>query len=163
MKKLLNLVLGVFIVTSAIAKEEKVATNTNFGYGNSIIFTENNIEFAIYPDGQFDFYYQPATTHINLQSTNINISFNSGYNYDPYVQYDDYGAIIQIENVPIYYDYYGRIVQAGNIIVNYNNYGRLVNVGGLYVFYDGYGQFKFFWEFEKKMLSRIGLKFLFKS
>lgn len=26
-----------------------------------------------------------------------------------------------------------------------------------------FGQFKFFWEFEKKMLSRMGLKFLFKS
>jgi hypothetical protein len=26
-----------------------------------------------------------------------------------------------------------------------------------------FGQFKFFWEFEKKILKRIGLGFLFKS
>ncbi len=26
-----------------------------------------------------------------------------------------------------------------------------------------FGQFKFFWEFEKKMLSRMGLSFLFKT
>ncbi len=24
------------------------------------------------------------------------------------LQYDEFGAIIQIENTPIYYDYYGR-------------------------------------------------------
>ena len=97
MKTFLNLVLCAFIATSTFAKEEKVVASTNFGYGNSIIFTENNIEFAIYPDGQFDFHYQPAITNINIQTSNVNISFNSGYNYDPYIQYDDYGAIIQIQ------------------------------------------------------------------
>ncbi|MDT0294204.1 hypothetical protein ACFQ3R_00725 [Mesonia ostreae] len=144
MKKFLNLMLLLCVTASVFAKENKVNSAVHYDYGKSIIFTENHIEFAIYPDGQFDFHYQPATTNVNIHSSNVNISFNSGYDYDPYIQYDDYGAIVQIENVPIYYDYYGRIIQAGNVNVNYNNSGRLVNVGGLHVYYDSYGHFSHF-------------------
>ena len=44
--------------------------------------------------------------NVSINSPNVNISYNSGYDYNAYVQYDEFGAIIQIENVPIYYDYY---------------------------------------------------------
>lgn len=113
------------------------------GYGNSFIFVEGGIEFSVFPDGQFDFYMPQYGPNVSLgySSASVSISFNSGYNYNPYVQYDDFGAIIQIENIPIYYDYYGRIIRAGNVDIRYNNYGRVVWVGGLHIYYNRYNVF----------------------
>ena len=110
-----------------------------YNYNDSFIFVEEGVEFAVYPNGEFDFYYNPDFRRGNsahISTPNVNISYNGGYNYDPYVQYDDYGAVIQIENVPVYYDYYGRIIQAGNIFLTYNNFGRLARVGNLHVHYN---------------------------
>lgn len=117
----------------------KSATTNFFNYNDSFIFVEGGVEFAVYPNGEFDFYFNPdfrRGNSVHISSPNVNISYNSGYNYNPYVQYDDYGAVIQIENVPVYYDYYGRIVQAGDIFISYNNFGRLARVGNLHVHYN---------------------------
>ena len=107
-------------------------------YGESFIFVEGGVEFAVYPNGEFDFYYNPQFTRKSNQWSNprTNISYNSGYNYNPYVQYDDYGAVVQIENVPVYYDYYGRITQAGRVDIDYNRNGLISRVGGLNVRYN---------------------------
>lgn len=111
------------------------------GYGEAITFVENGITFSIFQNGEFDFYINPREgLYAGVDFGNVSISYNSGYNYDPYVQYDDYGAIIQIENVPIYYDYYGRIIRAGDVRINY--YGRrLHRVGGLRVHYNVHGHY----------------------
>ena len=113
-------------------------------YGNSFTFVERDVTFAVFPNGEFDFYInqrnQRGGLGVNYQGNGVNISFNSGYDYDAYVQYDDYGAIIQIENIPIYYDYYGRVTRIGNTDINYNS-GRLVRVGGLHVYYDRQGYY----------------------
>ncbi|QQY81354.1 hypothetical protein JJL45_10475 [Tamlana sp. s12] len=114
-------------------------------YGNSFIFVESNIEFSIFPDGQFDFNILGNSNNLNvsINTGNVSVSFNSGYNYNGYIQYDEYGAIIQIENIPIYYDDYGRVIQAGNVNIFYNNYGRIARVGSLNVFYNNYNQFAY--------------------
>lgn len=124
---------------SAVTLEDKVALGNAYGYNNSFIFVENGITFSVYPDGEFDFYLDQGN-HINANVSfrNANITFNSGYNYDPYVQYDDYGAVIQVENVPVYYDYYGRVTQIGDVDINYFN-GRVSRLGGLYVYYNNSG------------------------
>ncbi|AUC15257.1 hypothetical protein BTO06_08950 [Tenacibaculum sp. SZ-18] len=139
------LLLTAFILTSfsVNASESSLTTETYYNYGNSYIFTERGVEFAVYPDGQFDFYLnQPRNgVNVNFNSPGINISFNSGYNYDAFVQYDDYGAVVQIEDVPVFYDHYGRIVQAGDVYIRYNRWGRVSRVGGLFVNYNSYGNF----------------------
>jgi hypothetical protein len=113
-------------------------------YGESFTFTENGVTFAVFQNGEFDFYINPRSgVQVGYRSRNVNLSFNSGYNYDAYVQYDDYGAIIQIENIPIYYDYYGRVSRIGSINIYYNH-GRLVRLGGLYVHYDNYGYYSYY-------------------
>ncbi|PID71290.1 MAG: hypothetical protein CR985_00545 [Flavobacteriales bacterium] len=110
-------------------------------YGNAITFVEDGVTFSIFQNGEFDFYINPREgLYANIDFGNVSISYNSGYNYDPYVQYDDYGAIIQIENVPIYYDYYGRIIRAGDVRIDY--YGRrLHRVGGLRIQYNVHGHY----------------------
>ena len=117
---------------SANATSNESENNNRRGYdGNAYIFVEGDVEFSVFPDGQFDFVYvgPQKGSSVTINTPNVNISFNSGYDYDAYVQYDDYGAVIQVESVPIYYDYYGRIIQAGNVDIQYND-RRLVRVGG---------------------------------
>jgi hypothetical protein len=120
-------------------------TNTTYGYnynnGEKFTFVERGITFSVFRNGEFDFYINPRNgIHTSVDFGLVSISYNSGYNYDAYVQYDDYGAIVQIENIPIYYDYYGRIVGAGNIKINYRS-NRLVGIGGLHIYYNAYGYY----------------------
>ena len=145
MKKLALFFTAVLLVGTSVSAKTTTALNENTasnllsrGYGNSFIFTEGGIEFSVFPDGQFDFYmpnYGP-NVNVGISTPNVSISFNSGYDYNPYVQYDDFGAIIQIENVPVYYDYYGRITRAGNVIIHYTNFGRVSRIGSLYIHYN---------------------------
>src|SRR5690606_29836733 len=99
----------------------------------------NGITFSVYPDGEFDFYIDNRVgVNANVNFGHTNITFNSGYDYNPFVQYNDYGAVIQVENVPIYYDYYGRVSQIGDVNINYRN-NRVHRLGGLYVYYNASG------------------------
>ena len=139
MKNLALFFALLFVGWSASANSASNSSSFPFkNYGESFIFVEGGVEFAVYPNGEFDFYYNPQFTRNSNQwlSPRSNISYNSGYNYDPYLQYDDYGAVTQIENVPVYYDFYGRITQAGRIDIDYNRNGLVSRVGGLNVRYN---------------------------
>lgn len=143
MKTYTLLITLLFVGVLASAKPADAGNLSPFNYGESFIFVEGGVEFSVYPNGEFDFYYNPqfartSIAHIPVPSNNI--SYNAGFNYDPFVQYDDFGAVIQIENVPVYYDYYGRIVQAGNIFLNYNSRGHLVRVGNMHIRYNRFNQ-----------------------
>lgn len=130
-------------LVSAASAESSTFNRAWRGYGNSFIFVEQGIEFAVFPDGQFDFNLDRYATNfgVNANLGNANISFNTGFGYDAYIQYDDFGAVIQIENVPIFYDHFGRIVQAGNVFINYNNRGFVNRVGGMNIFYNRFNVF----------------------
>ena len=124
---------------SAVTLEDKVALRNAYGFNNSFIFVEGGITFSVYPDGEFDFYIdQVSGVNANVNFRNTNITFNSGFNYNPFVQYDDYGAVIQVENIPVYYDFYGRVTQVGNVDIRYNN-GRIHRLGGMSVYYNRNG------------------------
>jgi hypothetical protein len=134
------LVLGT-TVSLAATSVDKVETSNMVDFGSPVIFVEDGITFSVYPDGELDFYIDNrVNAGANVSIGNSSITFNSGYNYDPYVQYDDFGAVIQVENVPIYYDYYGRVSQIGNIDIWYGN-GRLNRIGGLHLYYNRGGVF----------------------
>lgn len=135
------LVVGGLGIPSVKAANNSLKVNS-FINGNSFVFVEGGITFSVYPDGEFDFFINDRVNnlHLNANVGNVNITFNSGYNYDPYVQYDDYGAVIQVENVPIYYDYYGRVSQIGSVNIFYNN-RRVVRIGGMFIHYNPYGAF----------------------
>ena len=140
MKKLIIALTGIFFLTATTveAKRMDTSTTTANAFNESIAFVEQGITFSVYNDGEFDFFINRLQTGLsgNINAAGVNITFNSGYDYNPYVQYDDYGAIIQIENTPIYYDYYGRVYRIGNIHMNYDGFGNLIQVGGLQVYYD---------------------------
>ena len=134
--------LSLSTVTFASTKSEVTTPFYIYSnYGEMFTFVERGITFSVFQNGEFDFYINPRNSvHAGINVGGVSISYNSGYDYDAYVQYDDYGAIIQIEDVPIYYDYYGRISQAGNVRIYYNGQ-RLVRVGGLHIYYNAYGSY----------------------
>ena len=147
MKKFVLIAAALLLGTSmGLAETGSVEARSiyGYGYGKSFIFSENGITFSVYPDGEFDFYIDrlhQVGGHVNLGG--VGITFNSGYDYNPYVQYDDYGAVIQVENVPIYYDYYGRVEQIGDVRIRYRN-NRVFRVGGMYVYYTPAGYFDYY-------------------
>ena len=127
----------------AEASENKVAATALNGYSNSFIFLENGITFAVYPDGEFDFYIDnQVQVQAGVRVGAAAVTFNSGFNYNPFVQYDDYGAVIQVENVPVYYDYYGRVNMIGNVRISYRN-GLVYRLGGMRVFYNSMGGYAY--------------------
>lgn len=137
MKKLTTLLVALFL---GIGISHATEAKYHNGYFNDsrIIFMEGGVEFALFPDGQFDFNFLGPNINGFYNGRGNNWSFNSGFYYDPYIQYDLYGAIIQIENVPLFYDPYGRLIQAGDVFINYR--GGFVNrVGNLRVFYQNPG------------------------
>ncbi|NQZ43385.1 MAG: hypothetical protein HRT65_03690 [Flavobacteriaceae bacterium] len=138
MKKLVLLVAAlVFGVSGTKAATAESVAVSMYRYGNSFIFNESGITFSVYPDGEFDFYIDNrVNVGVGGRIGNVGITFNSGFDYNPFVQYDDYGAVIQVENVPIFYDYYGRVSQIGGIDVWYRN-GRVRRLGGLNVYWNG--------------------------
>lgn len=121
------------------SNESRLSLNFNNGF----IFAESGITFSVYPDGEFDFYINnqvAVNAQINLGA--IGISFNSGFDYGPYVQYDDFGAVVQIENIPIFYDYYGRVSKIGNVNIWYRN-NRVYRIGGMQIFYNPSGFYSY--------------------
>ena len=109
-------------------------------YADAFVFDEMGITFSVYPDGEFDFYINSLNGISTVGYGHT--TFNSGYNYNPYVQYDYFGSVVQVENVPIYYDYYGRVSQIGNVPISYRNL-RVSRVGGLRVFYNRWGYYDY--------------------
>lgn len=146
MKKLVLLFTALLAgAGSALADTggDMAVRHTAFNYGSSFIFLESGITFSVYPDGEFDFYLgNQLTVNAPVGGSHTRITFNSGYNYGPYVQYDDYGAVIQIENVPIFYDYYGRVSRIGHVRVWYRH-NRVHRIGGMYVYYTPRGLYDY--------------------
>lgn len=137
MKKLTLIILGLITLTFQSKAHGYSYINS---YADGFVFDEMGVTFAVYPDGEFDFYLQDNQQTVS--NGYVNVTFNSGYNYNPYVQYDDFGAVIQVENVPIYYDWYGRVSQIGDVQISYNN-RRVCRVGGLQVYYNNYGYYSY--------------------
>ncbi|MDT0690530.1 hypothetical protein RM549_12090 [Salegentibacter sp. F188] len=138
-----NFTLLIAVLFAGWSVSASAGVTPTRAYNDSFIFVEGGVEFAVYPNGEFDFYYNPdfrRTNVVNISTPSTNISYNAGFNYDPYIQYDDYGAVIQIETVPVFYDYYGRIIQAGDVLIDYNNHGQVGRVGNLIVHYNRFNR-----------------------
>ena len=140
MKKLVLLFTALILGTSGImanTADDKVAERNAYRYDKSFIFVENGVTFSVYPDGEFDFYIDNR-----IGNRRNNVTFNSGFDYSAYAQYDDYGAIVQVENVPVYYDNYGRASQIGDTNVRYRN-GRVRGIGNMNVYYNNRGLYDY--------------------
>lgn len=132
------LILSLIIFGGAAFAAPKTNLEASARYGGPFIFVEKGVEFAVYPDGQFDFTYGIHSRFNSRTFHGNSITYNSGYNYLPFVQLDDFGAVIQVKNVPVFYDYYGRIIRAGRIWIEYNHFGKVSRIGNMHIFYNPY-------------------------
>lgn len=136
----LSLVLLISFTTSCVSMADNQQYTEAGTYRGSVpfIFIENGVEFAIYPNGEFDFAYVGQNYGHNPYSDPRHpFSYNGGYDYDMYLQFDRYGAVIQIESVPVYYDVYGRIRRAGTVTIRYT--GDLVSqIGNMRIMYENH-------------------------
>lgn len=139
MKNLILLLAALVMGTGSSFGANMHSTVTTALNTRSFIFTEGDITFSVYPDGEFDFYLNGQAGVFGGRGA---ITFNSGFNYNPYVQYDDFGAVIQIAQLPVFYDYYGRVNRIGNVYMTYRN-GRLNRLGGMRIFYNGMGYYNY--------------------
>ncbi|AGC78303.1 hypothetical protein LX97_02904 [Nonlabens dokdonensis] len=138
MKKLFTLTFVFLLVGIGFSKAETSEEDRRYrNYTNNFIFNMEGIEFAVFPDGQFDFNYLQDRNGVSvfINNGNTQVSFNTGYDYNRFVQYDTYGAVIQVEQIPVFYDPYGRVNQIGNVNIFYNN-GFVNRIGNLNVFYS---------------------------
>ncbi len=127
----------IFLFTSFLLMSFSASAYDN--YNKPFVFLENGIEFAVFKDGQLDFnIINPVRNygHVSINTRNINFSFNTGHNYDAFVQYDDYGAVVQIENTTIDYNYYGKVRRIGNVHLYYNHAGLVSGIGNLHITYN---------------------------
>jgi len=122
-------------ITTSFATVNTRTDNTPF------IFTENNIEYAVFKNGEFDFNeIQTRSSGIHINTSHVNFSFNSGKNYTPNVQVNEYGVITRINNTSIRYNYNGKVKQIGSVVLKYNNYGYVYAIGNLNIRYSDYGR-----------------------
>lgn len=141
MKNLVFLLTAIILGTGSSFGASMGTASTSYGNARSFIFTESDVTFSVYPDGEFDFYLNGTVgVQTGVFGGQGSITYNSGFNYNPYVQYDDYGAVIQIAQLPVYYDYYGRVSRIGNVHMNYRG-GRLYRLGGMRIYYNGLGYY----------------------
>lgn len=141
-KNILILSFILFTISQVFASKENMERHRYYGNGESFNFIEGNVHFVVFQNGEFDFFIEQPNIRVDVNLGHVNITFNSGYNYDNYVLYDDYGAVIQVEDIPIYYDYYGRISRIGSTVIRYQN-RRLIQFGGMYVHYRYNGYFDY--------------------
>tara|TARA_B100000497_G_scaffold1370_1_gene1654 strand:+ start:649 stop:1722 length:1074 start_codon:yes stop_codon:yes gene_type:complete len=143
LKLVLVLLLSVGTLYASSIETPEGINNVRYN-GRAYIFIEGGVEFSVFADGQFDFLYlgKQNNNSVFVNTPSVFVSFNAGHDYEAYLQYDDYGAIIQIEDVPVFYDVYGRIIQAGEVEINYIN-RAISRVGSLQIYYNRYGDYAY--------------------
>ena len=129
MKKIFLFTIACFILSFTLNAANNSYLNSN---ETPLIFIENGVEYAVFNNGQFDF------NIIKRQNSNLNTHFNTGRNHNIYVRHNNYGAIVQIENTPIFYNNYQKVSRIGSIYINYNNYGLISSIGNLNIQYNSY-------------------------
>lgn len=136
MRKLVLLFATCFLAIGSV----HATTNHRNTTDTPFVFIENNVEYAVFRNGDFDFnIINNRRSRVSVNTSFINFSFNTGHNYAPYIERNRYGDITQINHTPIFYDYRGRVSQIGSINVNYNRYGFVNSIGSLNVLYHTNG------------------------
>ncbi|SEQ06490.1 hypothetical protein [Flavobacterium urocaniciphilum] len=125
----------------------------NNGYYNSyaidyrdaepIVFKERNVEFFVFPNGEFDF-NTAANSYIPRRG-GINTTYGAPNRIEDRgprgirIEHDAYGRVRRIGNVFINYDYYGRVKRIGSVYMTYNGFA-LTRIGGMRIFYNYHGE-----------------------
>lgn len=131
-----NYILFIMMFVGGAVTVNAKTHHTNYQNNTPFVFVENNVEYAVFKNGEFDFNILNNRYTQQNRIGNVNISFNTGCNYNTYVERNSFGDIVQINRTPIYYNRYGSVSRIGNIQINYNRYGYINNIGQLCINYN---------------------------
>ena len=133
MKKGILLLAAILSFASVSASNINKYTNKNVvanRYNDAITFTEKNVKFHVFLNGDFDFNAHRRNAKY-IDYNGVRIKSKRGIK----IKYDYRGRIKRIGNTSINYDYRGNVKRIGRIHMNYK-YGRLARVGNLKIKYD---------------------------
>lgn len=142
---LINLVLlNVSMITGSLADRNR---GFDQKYTQPVAFTEQGIEFFVFPDGQMELNIPPSSVKMGEQKiTEVylhedeNLPYGNGQKFRPgYVKYNRLGQPVKVGPVKIEYHKNSKVARIGDILLNYQN-GRLDQVGDLKIHYDRHGQ-----------------------
>jgi hypothetical protein len=151
-RMLLFIAVGLLMTITAQANEICLDESNDFKITNNryrnvqpVLFTYNNIDYAIFPNGRIEF---------ELPNQNVRSSYNrrgvgrryqlNAVSYDNnrrrnFVRYNRRGQVSKIGNTRISYNGRGNVARVGALDVLYRN-GLVSKVGGLQVLYNRRGQ-----------------------
>jgi len=148
-KKITLLVVASILLlgSMAYASENPVfSDNTNrrgfyidYRDAEPIIFKEREIEFMLFPNGEFDFNTRPTRPRM------INAyGFPKGAYYGTSergvrIEHDNFGRVRRVGNVYINYDVYGKVKRIGTIYISYNSFA-VTRIGNMRIIYDRRGR-----------------------
>lgn len=149
MKKITLLVATILLVGN-VAKASEVTRNSGeekrmtYRFDEPISFTERDIEFFVFPNGEFDFntrpedsqgdyFYKTAGRRVSKASIN-----RGPVNYGVRIEHDSFGRVRRIGNTFINYDSRDRVNRIGTVYMRYNR-TALVQIGGMQIVYNRRG------------------------
>ncbi|WP_124979823.1 hypothetical protein [Nonlabens xiamenensis] len=148
-KMLLFIAVGLMTMTTAQAAENHLNETNDFPPRNHryrnvqpVLFTYNNVDYAIFPDGRVDF--ELPNHRWNNQRSSVNRRYhvnrsNIRNRQNGLVRYNHIGQVVKIGPTRIFYNGRGNVAKIGRLKVNYRR-GVLSGVGGLKVLYNRRGQ-----------------------
>jgi hypothetical protein len=112
--------------------------NVLFNFDHPIVFQEREIEFLLFPNGEFDFNTGISSSSGVYYRRQNNTRFAPVMPMGVRIEHDAHGRVRRIGNVFLNYDLYGRVRRIGTVYVNY--WGpQISQVGGLRLYYDRRG------------------------
>lgn len=141
MKKGLLLIVTMILMVSTIEANIIEKNGDKIGYNRTlnaqpIVFIEQGIKFAIFPNG--DFKFTKANFKNNKSLRNQSWKHQRGVK----VLRDRKGRIAKVGNVHISYTRNNKVTQIGSIDLNYKH-GKLISVGNLHILHRRNGTVKY--------------------
>ena len=148
-KKITLLVVASILLlgSMAYASENPVfSDNTNrrgfyidYRDAEPIIFKEREIEFMLFPNGEFDFNTRPTRPRMNNTYGSPRGVYYGTSERGVRIEHDNFGRVRRVGNVYINYDVYGKVKRIGTIYISYNSFA-VTRIGNMRIIYDRRGR-----------------------
>lgn len=144
MKKITLLVAGILLVGSVANASDVIKTDEErrmrYSFEEPISFIERDIEFFVFPNGEFDFNTRPEDSqgdyfYKTAGRRGTVTAERRPVNYGVRIEHDSFGRVRRIGNTFINYDSRDRVSRIGTVYMRYNR-TALTQIGGMRLVYN---------------------------
>jgi hypothetical protein len=148
MKKITLLVASILLVgnvanAQGLIKNSGAEKRTGYSFDEPISFIERDIEFFVFPNGEFDFNTRPEDSqgdyYYKTAGKRGTVATARTGNYGTHIEHDSYGRVRRIGNTFINYDNRDRVSRIGTVYMKYNR-TALAQIGGMKIIYNRRGE-----------------------